>query len=386
MSTGLPARWSGAVERAIGDGRGPTARALVQLAEGDRVRLGSVGAARAAQRLTGELLGLGPLADLVAEPAVTDVLVNGDGVVWVDRGEGLEAGAVTVADPRALATRLAGQARRRLDDAQPWVDGLLPSGVRLHAVLPPIVETGAHISLRVPRHHPRGVRGLVRLGAVCAPVAEVLADLLAARLAFVVSGGTGVGKTTLLGAMLGDCSPTERLVVVEDVRELSPGHPHVVHLQGRAPNVEGAGAVTMSDLVRQALRMRPDRLVVGEVRGPEVTELLAALNTGHEGGCGTLHANGVEEVPARIEALAALAGMPRAAVHAQLRGAVQVAVHVRRTGGRRHVAELGVLRAGPDGWVDVRVALRAWPQGDRGWRVERDLGWDELESLLRRTT
>ena len=162
-----------------------------------------------------------------------------------------------------------------------------------------------------------------------------------------VTGGTGAGKTTVLAALVAECPADERVVVVEDVRELDPEHPHVVRLQGRGPNVEGVGGVTLVDLVRQALRMRPDRLVVGEVRGAEVRELLAALNTGHEGGMSTLHANGPEEVPARFEALGALAGMPRDGVHAQLREALRVVVHVVRRGGSRRVDRVGVVVPDP---------------------------------------
>ena len=279
---------------------------------------------------------------------VTDVLVNGDGSVWLDRGRGVEpATGVRVApeDLRPLAVRLAGLAGRRLDDAQPWVDGVLTGGVRLHAVLPPVADGGAHVSLRFARHRPGGVEALVGLGAATPGMATVLRALVTTRVSLVVSGGTGAGKTTVLAALLAECDPGERIVVIEDVRELAPEHPHVVRLQGRSANVEGRGAVTLVDLVRQALRMRPDRLVVGEVRGAEVRELLAALNTGHEGGMSTVHANGPEEVPGRIEALAALAGMPRAAVHAQLRGALRAVVHVRRADGVRRVEAVGVVVA-----------------------------------------
>ena len=236
-------------------------------------------------------------------------------------------------DLRPLAVRLAGVAGRRLDDAQPWVDGVLPGGVRLHAVLPPLADGGPHLSLRFARHRPGGVDALERLGAVTPDLATLLREVVAARTSLVVTGGTGAGKTTVLAALVAECPADQRVVVVEDVRELDPAHPHVVRLQGRGPNVEGVGGVTLVDLVRQALRMRPDRLVVGEVRGAEVRELLAALNTGHEGGMSTVHANGPEEVPARFEALGALAGMPRDAVHAQLREALRVVVHVTRRGG-----------------------------------------------------
>src|SRR6478735_4235335 len=321
----------------------------------------------AARDLVEQLVGLGPVAALAADTSVTDLLVNGDGVVWVDRGHGVERAAVRVAhdDLRPLAVRLAGVAGRRLDDAQPWVDGLLPGGVRLHAVLPPLADGGPHLSLRFARHRPGGVEALVGLGAVSPAMATLLREVVAARVSLVVTGGTGAGKTTVLAALLAECPPDERVVVVEDVRELDPDHPHVVRLQGRGPNVEGVGGVTLVDLVRQALRMRPDRLVVGEVRGAEVRELLAALNTGHEGGMSTLHANGPEEAPARFEALGALAGMPRDAVHAQLREALRVVVHVVRRGGSRCVERVGVVVPDPADARVVRV-VEAARSGEAG--------------------
>ncbi|HMM95621.1 TadA family conjugal transfer-associated ATPase [Phycicoccus sp.] len=353
------------VERAIRAGEGPSPARIARVARESTLYLGPTAGDRAAHDLTTGLVGLGPLAGLVEDPEVTDVLVNGDGSVWVERGAGVEPAGPAL-DPsalRPLAVRLAGLAGRRLDDAQPWVDGLLPSGVRLHAVLPPLVEHGPHLSLRVPRRRLAGCAALVEHG-MCSPgTATVLRGLVAARRSLLVTGGTGAGKTTLLGALLAECPPEERLVVVEDVRELDPDHPHVVRLQGRAANVEGVGEVPLSVLVRQALRMRPDRLVVGEVRGGEVRDLLAALNTGHEGGAGTLHANGPGEVPARLEALGSLVGMPRAAVHAQLKGALQAVVHVVRDGRGRHVDRVGVLRVGPDGLVEVPVALTDRPDG-----------------------
>jgi len=194
-------------------------------------------------------------------------------------------------------------------------------------------------------------------------VLEVLAALVRRRCSFVVSGGTGSGKTTLLGALLGEVAVRERLVIVEDVRELVIVHPHVVRLQARAANVEGRGEIGLTALVRQSLRMRPDRLVVGEVRGAEVRELLAALNTGHEGGCSTLHANTAADVVARFEALGALAGLVPSAVHAQLMSAVQVVVHVRRLSGRRFVDTVAVLARGPHGRPEVRSALMTGSDG-----------------------
>lgn len=381
-------RWPG-VEDAILAGRAPDVAVIENVTEA--VELGAEGAAAASARLRERVLGFGPLEPWVADAAVTDVLVNGDGAVWVDRGSGVEPTGVCLdgVAARALATRLAGLARRRLDEAQPWVDGVLPDGVRLHAILPPLAESGTHLSLRVPRHQPVGVDGLVQLGAVGDALARVLRRVVAARLSFVVVGGTGVGKTTVLGALLSECAPDERIVVVEDVRELAPTHPHVVRLQGRMPNVEGVGAVTMVDLVRQALRMRPDRLVVGEVRGPEVREMLAALNTGHDGGAGTVHANGPGEVPARFEALGALAGLGREAVHAQLRSAVQVVIDLARVGPVRFVRSVGVTRwTGTEVVVDVALVVDESFGGDGGMGmgigvVRRGPGSGELERLLR---
>ena len=351
----------GEILRSIRSGAPPTPTAIARLAEGHTATLGAEGRTTAVSALTNQLVGMGPLTPLAEDPAVTDLLVNGDGTVWVDRGAGVvQAGLrLPCGDLRPLAVRLAGLAGRRLDDAQPWVDGVLPGGVRLHALLPPLADGGPHLSLRFARHRPSGVDTLVALGAASAGMAVVLRALVDAQVSLVVSGGTGAGKTTVLAALLAECAPHERVVVVEDVRELDPRHPHVVRLQGRSPNVEGRGGVTLVDLVRQALRMRPDRLVVGEVRGAEVRELLAALNTGHDGGMSTLHANGPQEVPGRIEGLAALAGMPRSAVHAQLRGSLHAVVHVSRSGGRRRVDRIGVLSPDPanPGTQRVLVAL-----------------------------
>lgn len=365
VSTG---RFGSQVEREILAGEGPSPTSISRVAGAHLSTLGDVGRAAAEEGLVEHLIGLGPLSALAADPTVTDILLNGDGSVWVERGGVLAPGGppIEMSRCRPLAVRLAGLAGRRLDDAQPWVDGVLPGGVRLHAVLPPISPGGPCISLRFPRARAAGVAALCELGVVGPDLARLLLEMVRARLSFVVTGGTGVGKTTVLAALLAECSPRERLVVVEDVRELSPEHPHVVSLEGRSPNVEGAGGVALADLVRQALRMRPDRLVVGEVRGAEVRELLTALNTGHDGGASTLHANGPQEVPARIEALGALAGMPREAVHAQLRGALQVVVHLSRQGGTRRVSSIGVIRTRQGGEVEVVVAASAGPSGLAG--------------------
>ena len=325
----------------------PDSEAVREVVSADAARLGDAGVEAAGARLASEVLGLGPLEPCVRDPRVTDVLVNGDGSVWVDRGDGAlaQAGlALEASDARRLAVRLAALAGRRLDESQAWVDGLLPGGIRLHAILPPLVDGGAHVSLRVPRTGGADLTGLRSRGMFGRTVEDLLRGLVRRRRSFVVTGGTGSGKTTLLAAMLSEVAAGERIVVVEDVRELAIAHPHAVRLQGRGANVEGRGEVGLVDLVRQALRMRPDRLVVGEVRGAEVREMLAALNTGHEGGCGTLHANAPGDVPRRFDALGALAGLPRDAIQTQLASAVEAVVHLGRQDGVRRVDSLSILR------------------------------------------
>ncbi len=321
-----------------------------------------------------EFVGAGPLDELLRDPRTTDVLVGGGGIVWVERGAGLERAGVRLSDEaavRRLAQRLALAAGRRLDDASPCVDGwLADAGVRVHAVLAPIAVDGTCLSLRVLRPAAHDLAALRAGGALDATAVALLRSVVASRLALLVSGGTGTGKTTLLNALLGEVEARERIVLVEDSEELRPRHPHVVRLVARAANIEGAGGVPLRDLVRHALRMRPDRLVVGEVRGAEVCDLLSAMNTGHEGGAGTLHANSAREVPARLEALAATGGLSRAALHSQFAAAVQVVLHMRRLrSGARVLDAVGVpVRAGAvvevvpawtraGGWAEGRSAL-----------------------------
>jgi pilus assembly protein CpaF len=331
-----------------------------------------------------ELVGLGPLEPLVIDPLTTDVLVNGPDSVWVDRGHGLQRVDVvlgTEADVRRLAQRLAVTAGRRLDDAAPHVDAQLSGGVRFHAVLAPVAVDHTVISLRVPSRHVFTLDAMVERGAMDDTTAELLHGLVQARLAFLVTGGTGSGKTTLLSALLGAVSPTERIVIVEDSTELAPAHPHVVRLQSRLANVEGSGAVSSRDLVRQALRMRPDRLIVGEVRGAEVVDLLAAMNTGHEGGAGTVHANAPEDVPARLEALGLMAGLDRPALHALLGAGVDAVIHLgRRPSGTRMVAGLHLLVPGADGVVRTSPALER-----RGDALVDGPAMADLQTLLGRS-
>lgn len=349
----------------------PAAVAAAIRAEAGGV-LGDTDLLRALRLLQTEMTGAGVLEPLLHDPRVADVLVTAPDAVWIDRGHGLEKTSVTFQDEaavRRLAQRLALAAGRRLDDAQPWVDGRLAGseaalgdsfGVRLHAVLAPIAHSGTCLSLRVLRPATQGLDALAASGAVPPEAKTLLERIIRARLAFLVVGGTGAGKTTLLSGLLAKVDARERIVCVEDAAELAPPHPHVVRLVARTANVEGVGVVTVRDLVRQALRMRPDRIVVGEVRGAEVVDLLTALNTGHDGGAGTVHANSPREVPARLEALAALGGMDRAALHSQLAAAIQVVLHVeRRADGSRGLREIGVLDRAESGNVRIVAAWRS---------------------------
>lgn len=308
-----------------------------------------------------EVVGAGVLQQFLYDEEVSDVLVNGPGPVWVDRGSGPVATDVVLVEEQAvrrLAQRLVAACGRRLDDAVPYADARLADGTRLHAVLPPLSPGGTLLSLRLPPRRTFTLADLVRVGSIPPVAADLLRDVINCRLAFVISGGTGTGKTTVLSTLLSLADARERIVLVEDAIELRPQHPHVVRLESRLPNAEGAGGVDLSVLVRQALRMRPDRLVVGEVRGREVVDLLAALNTGHEGGASTLHANRAEHVPARFEALGVAAGLSRDAVHSQLAAAVEAVVQLRRDGdGRRRVAGIGVVQPDSSGLVRVLPAV-----------------------------
>lgn len=313
------------------------------------------------EQLRRDVVGAGPLEPLLRTPGTTDVLVNGCKEVWIDRGDGLERTGVTFPDEdsvRRLAQRLVAGAGRRLDDAAPCADVRLADGTRCHAVLAPLARPGTLLSLRVPQARALTLEQLVEVGSLSSMAARLVRRIIGGRLAFLVTGGTGSGKTTLLSALLSLVPERERLVLVEDASELRPDHPHVVALEARPANAEGAGAVPLSTLVRQAMRMRPDRLVVGEVRGAEVTDLLAAMNTGHEGGCGTVHANSASDLPARIEALGLAAGLGREAAHSQLAAALDAVLHVRRaTDGRRYLAQVGVLVPGTSGMARVEPAV-----------------------------
>lgn len=335
--------------------------------------------------INAELAGFGPqLAPLLQDPTVTDVLINGPQQVWVDSGSGLcktKLDFGSSANLRALAVRLAGAAGKRLDDAAPIADGTLPGGIRLHAVLPPLAVPYPVISLRCPRAKGLNFAQLVECGTVPTTLAPVVTALIARKASCFISGATGSGKTTLLSALLELVPANQRIVCIEEVSELFPAHPHLVHLQERSANVQGAGAVPMSSLVRAAMRMRPDRIVLGECRGAEVREVLSAMNTGHEGTWATVHANAVTEVPARLVALGALALMPESTVAAQVVAGVDAFLQIRRLTERgrtrRYVSEVGVP-VWEQSHLMAQLALKVTPAG----QLLRGVGYQRLSRLL----
>lgn len=307
------------------------------------------------------IFGLGPLEELLFLPNLTDVLVNRFDDVWIDRGNGLEKTNVRFSTEEAaqeLAKRIATRGHRRLDEAQPYVDIQTDAGLRFHAMLPPVSTSGVSISIRIPLRNSLTLEDMLARGNLNTETYQAICEVIQEQKSFIVSGGTGSGKTTLLAAMMAKAKTTERIVVVEDSSELSISHPHVVSIQARLPNSEGVGGITMTDLVRQSLRMRPDRIVVGEVRGKEISDLLLALNTGHKGSATTIHADDAASVPTRIEALGLLAGLPRQAIHAQMYSAFDVVIQMRSTrDGKRGVAELAKFIRSTDGTVSTQPLL-----------------------------
>jgi len=291
--------------------------------------------------------GFGVLERFVSEAGVSDVFVNPDGTVWCDRGRGAERAEgirIPAGEARDLAVRLIARGGRHVDEATPCVDVRLGVGVRVHVVLPPVATGGPVVSIRLQRERPISFDDLIADSFFSVVGAELVRELVLRRANLLITGAGGSGKTTLLGALLALAPPRERIVVLEDVAELQIAHPHVVALEARQPNLEGAGALGLDRLVREVLRMRPDRLVVGECRGAEVRELLAALNTGHDGGAGTLHANSLTDVPARLEALGALAGLSSGALARQAVSAFEAVLHVERTPAGRRLTAIGALR------------------------------------------
>jgi pilus assembly protein CpaF len=296
--------------------------------------------------VSGESLttSLGPLTALSNDPDVTDVFVLANGTVFADRGHGaIPVTGLRLNPPEALAVArtLIEQGGRHLDEASPVVDVRLGSGIRVHAVLPPVAVGGAVVSIRFQRSLRRGFDDLAL--DVTEEVRHTILYAVDRYDTVLISGATGSGKTTLLASLLSLANPRDRIVTIEDVSELIIDHPHVVSLECRQPNIEGAGEVALHQLVRESLRMRPTRLVVGECRGAELRDLLSALNTGHRGGAATVHANSLDDVPVRLDSLAALAGLTSEQLARQAHSAFDLVIHVTAHRGSARTLELGRL-------------------------------------------
>jgi pilus assembly protein CpaF len=290
---------------------------------------------------------------LLSNPNITDIFVNGHKEVWIDQGQGLEKSKLTFLNEesvRSLAQRLALSTGRRLDQSQPYVDAQLSKTIRLHAVLGPVANPGTVISLRIHRPQIMSISELVLNKTLTTSQKDFLNQITKEKKSFVICGGTGSGKTTLLNSLLSEVNRNQRIVIIEDSRELNPQHPHVVSLEGRPANIEGMGLITMKDLIKQSLRMRADRLIIGEVRGAEVIDWLGALNTGHTGSAGTIHANSIQEVIIRFESLGLMAGLSKEVIHSQLRTALNYVIHIERNSeGKRQVTSIGEFQTGSIG-------------------------------------
>jgi len=356
---GMPA---GLVQRVLGrlvangsvaSGTASLRAAVTEALADDGIVLPAANLAAIVTSIGDELTGLGPLAPLLADPTVTDVLVNGPAEVWVERGGTIERAAVrfpSAAPVAALVQRVVAPLGLRVDESRPWVDARLPGGERFHAVLPPLAPDGPVVTIRTFARRRLQLRDLIEREALDEATALLLEAMVAAGIAIAVSGATGTGKTTLLNVLAAAIPPRERVVTIEDVAELRLPGPHVVRLEARPPNVEGRGEVPLRELVRNALRMRPDRIVVGEVRGPEVLDMLQAANTGHHGLMTTLHAGSPEEVPARLEAMALAAPGARLDVVRRLvAGGIGAVVHLERASTGRRVAAIAELVTTDDG-------------------------------------
>jgi pilus assembly protein CpaF len=300
-------------------------------------------------RILRDTVGLGPLEELLEDPGVEEVMVNGPDRVYVERGGRLEPAGVAFSDEEALrdaVERILAPLGRRVDELSPMVDARLADGSRVNVVVPPLAIDGPTLSIRRFGARRPGPRELLELGTLDEAQLESLRGAVAGRRSVLVSGGTGSGKTTLLNALSGFIGAGERVVTIEDAAELRLRQPHVVRLESRPPSVEGRGEVTIRDLLRNALRMRPDRIVIGEVRGGEALDLLTALNTGHDGALSTVHANSPADALSRLETLALMAGLglPHEAIAAQVRRGIDLVVQLeRRADGARRVVDIAEI-------------------------------------------
>ena len=317
-------------------------RLISEIATSNRFQLNGREQRKLAEELVDDMLGLGPLQPLLDDESVNDIMVNGPNVVFVERGGKVSKTDVKFRDAAHLTgicQRIAGGVGRRVDESSPMVDARLKDGSRVNIVLPPLALDGPSISIRKFGSKPIDFARLIGYGALTPPVARVLEIAGRARLNIVISGGTGSGKTTMMNAISRMIDHGERIVTIEDAAELQLQQPHVVRLETRPASLEGKGEVTQRDLVRNALRMRPDRVIIGEVRGPEAFDMLQAMNTGHDGSMSTIHSNTTRDAMTRIENMVQMgnSGLPSRAIRQQIAGAVDLVIQIerQRDGGRR---------------------------------------------------
>jgi pilus assembly protein CpaF len=324
----------------------PLERAVHDLVEREAAVLSPARREQVAELILRETVGLGPLEELLADPAVEEVMVNGPSEVYVERDGRIERTDVAFGSERALRDAIErglAPVGRRVDELSPMADARLADGSRVNVVIPPLAIDGPALSIRRFASERPGPDRLVELGSLTPALHDQLAEAVGERRSILISGGTGSGKTTLLNALSSFIAATERVITIEDAAELRLRQPHVVRLESRPPSVEGRGGVTIRDLLRNAMRMRPDRIVIGEVRGAEALDLLTALNTGHDGALSTVHANSSEDALRRIETLALMAGvgLPHAAIREQVGRGIDLVVQMERArDGRRRVSEL----------------------------------------------
>ncbi|MBI4126412.1 MAG: CpaF family protein [Deltaproteobacteria bacterium] len=314
------------------------------------------------QRVLDATLGLGPLEDLLADPTITEIMVNGHQQIYAERSGRLERVTAMFADERelrAVIERIIAPIGRRIDESSPLVDARLPDGSRVNAIIPPLALNGPILTIRRFDQRMKSMRDLVAAGMLTDDIAAFLATKVCERSNIIISGGTGSGKTTFLNALSENISPEERIITIEDAAELQLRQAHVVRLETRPPNLEGAGAVTIRDLVRNSLRMRPDRIVVGEVRGAEAFDMLQAMNTGHDGSLTTVHANAAADALRRIEVMVLSAhDLPLHVIREQIVSAIDLVIHLARcSNGQRQVVEVVEL----EGMVGETISLRRCP-------------------------
>lgn len=319
--------------------------------------------------MVNELLGYGPLEPLLRDPEISDILVNTAHEVYVDRFGKLELTSIKFADEQHLLRvieRIVDRVGRRVDESQPMVDARLPDGSRLNAIVPPIAVDGAILSIRRFARVPFDLGRLVANGTLSSAAADILRGLVQVRMNILISGGTGTGKTTLLNAMSDGISEAERIVTIEDAAELQLQQRHVVRLETRPPNVEGRGEITQRDLVRNALRMRPDRIILGEVRAGEAFDMLQAMNTGHDGSLTTVHANSPRDALARVEQMIGMAGLDVSpqSMRAQIASALNVVIHLRRfPDGSRRLVGLQEIEGMEGDIITMHEIVRFEPTG-----------------------